>query len=135
MDLLFDSHFFSHFLCDQAGKSQGRGQKPKVEPPKLVGKIASIPADKRFVLIQSYGKWSCEAGQILTTRGAENRTANLRVTGEASGRIRRRRCPIRPGRIGRRRLFSKCCEAKSSTRSGRATTKHRNPAAYRGAEK
>jgi hypothetical protein len=60
-------------------------KKPKIEPPKLVGKIASVPADKRFVLIQSYGKWNVEAGRVLTTRGAEKRTANLRVTGEALG--------------------------------------------------
>jgi hypothetical protein len=66
-------------------KSKEDEKKPKTEPPKLVGKIASVPADKRFVLIQSYGKWDIEAGRILTTRGAENRTANLRVTGEALG--------------------------------------------------
>jgi hypothetical protein len=56
-----------------------------VEGPKLVGKIASIPADKRFVLIQSYGKWELAAGAILTTRGPDERTANLRVTGETLG--------------------------------------------------
>ena len=54
-----------------------------VEAPKLVGRIASIPADKRFVLIQSYGKWDVESGRILTTRGPDDRTANLRTTGEA----------------------------------------------------
>lgn len=53
--------------------------------PKLVGRIAAIPADKRFVLIQSYGKWEMEAGAILTTRGPDERTANLRVTGEKLG--------------------------------------------------
>ena len=53
--------------------------------PKLVGRIAAIPADKRFVLIQSYGKWETEAGAILTTRGPDERTANLRVTGEKLG--------------------------------------------------
>lgn len=56
-----------------------------VEGPKLVGKIASIPADRRFVLIQSYGKWEMVAGAILTTRGPDERTANLRVTGETLG--------------------------------------------------
>ncbi|MES2440457.1 MAG: hypothetical protein V4584_15415 [Verrucomicrobiota bacterium] len=56
-----------------------------VEGPKLVGRIATIPADKRFVLIQSYGKWEMEAGAILTTRGPEERSANLRVTGEKLG--------------------------------------------------
>ena len=56
-----------------------------VEGPKLVGRIASIPADKRFVLIQSYGKWTVESGQVLTTRGPEERSANLRTTGETLG--------------------------------------------------
>lgn len=55
------------------------------EAPKLVGRIASIPPDKRFVLIQSYGGWKIEAGTILTTRGPENRSANLLATGESLG--------------------------------------------------
>lgn len=55
--------------------------------PKLVGRIASIPADKQFALIQSYEKWSIETGSILTTRGNEERTANLRVTGESMGQF------------------------------------------------
>lgn len=59
--------------------------KPKPEAPKLVGRIASVPQDKRFVLIQSYGKWSTSAGTILTTRGPENRSANLLATGETLG--------------------------------------------------
>lgn len=67
-------------------------EKPDDEPPKpvatgpqLVGRIASVPADKRFVLIQSYGKWGVESGRILTTRGLDDRTANLRTTGENLG--------------------------------------------------
>jgi hypothetical protein len=50
-----------------------------------VGRIASIPADRRFVLIQSYGKWTIENDRILTTRGPEDRTANLKTTGEILG--------------------------------------------------
>jgi hypothetical protein len=69
----------------QPKKPEKDDKKPQVEGPKLVGKIASIPADRRFVLIQSYGKWTIEAGRILTTRGKDNRSANLRVTGEALG--------------------------------------------------
>lgn len=53
--------------------------------PSLVGRIASVPPDKRFVLVQRYGKWEGQTGQILTTRGPENRTANLRTTGEKLG--------------------------------------------------
>ena len=60
---------------------------PPPEPPKLVGRIASVPADKRFVLIQSYGDWRIETGAILTSRGADDRTANLRITGEKLGQF------------------------------------------------
>lgn len=66
-------------------KAEGTEKKDKPQPPKLVGRIASVPADKRFVLIQSYGSWNVEAGSILTTRGADDRTANLLVTGESLG--------------------------------------------------
>jgi len=57
------------------------------ELPQLVGRIASIPADKRFVLIQSYGKWNIEAGRTLTTQGPDERSANLLVTGEKLGQF------------------------------------------------
>jgi len=60
----------------------------KTEPqnrPQIVGRIASIPHGHSFVLIQSYGDWMVSAGTILTTRGAEERTANLLVTGEKLG--------------------------------------------------
>lgn len=59
--------------------------KKAVEGPRLVGRIASIPPTRRFVIIQSYGKWTVETGQILTTRGPGDRVANLRTTGEAHG--------------------------------------------------
>jgi hypothetical protein len=60
---------------------------PATQAPKLVGRIASIPADKRFVLIQSYGSWKIETGTILTTRGPDERTANLLATGESLGQF------------------------------------------------
>lgn len=55
--------------------------------PKLVGRIASVPVDGRFVAIQSYGNWTVAAGTVLTTRGPDGRTANLLVTGETLGRF------------------------------------------------
>lgn len=65
---------------------------PKKEPatkpteaPRLVGRVASIPPERRFVLIHSFGKWDISAGTILTTRGADGRSANLLVTGESLG--------------------------------------------------
>jgi len=66
-------------------KPDDKDNKPVAEGPKLIGRIASVPADKRFVLIQSYGPWNIETGRILTTRGLDNRTANLRTTGEKLG--------------------------------------------------
>lgn len=60
---------------------------PNANDPELVGRIASIPPEKRFVLIQSYGKWNVSSGTVLTTRGAENRSANLLVTGESLGQF------------------------------------------------
>ena len=66
----------------KTGKTQ---DKPPPVPPKLVGWIASLPADKRFVLIQSYGEWKIETGTILTSRGNDARTANLKVSGEKLG--------------------------------------------------
>lgn len=68
-------------------KTQENLDKPDRNEPKLVGRIASVPLDKRFVLIQSFGKWNVETGAILTTRGADNQSANLRVTGESLGQF------------------------------------------------
>lgn len=62
----------------------------KEEPPqapRLVGRIASIPADRRFVLIQSYGTWNIETGSILTSQGPDERSANLLITGEKLGQF------------------------------------------------
>jgi len=68
-----------------ADKKKEPEKKPETTAPKLVGRIATVPADKRFVLIQSYGKWEGSTGQILTTRGQDERTANLKITGESLG--------------------------------------------------
>ena len=81
------------FLCVNSlscsHKSQQKPQKidkkASVEIPKLVGKVASVPLGKGFVLIQSYQKWNIQMGEILTTRGPNKLTANLRVTGETLG--------------------------------------------------
>ncbi len=71
--------------CASTKTEKPESTKTVEESPKLVGRVASIPADSRFVLIQSYGKWNIESGQILTTRGPDDRTANLRTTGENLG--------------------------------------------------
>lgn len=54
---------------------------------RLIGRIASVAAGQQFVLIQSYGPWDIEAGGILTTRGPDDRVANLRCTGEKLGQF------------------------------------------------
>lgn len=59
----------------------------KKETPRLVGRVSSIPADRKFILIQAYGKWDIATAAILTTQGPEGRAANLRVTGEKLGQF------------------------------------------------
>lgn len=76
---------FSSCASTKPEKPEPEAKKAPAEGPALVGRIASIPADKRFVLIQSYGKWEVETGRILTTRGPDDRTANLLATGESLG--------------------------------------------------
>ena len=85
LPLLFAAMIVSSCGPTKPDKPKEEAKKPVIEAPKLVGRIASIPADKRFVLIQSYGKWVVESGRILTTRGPDERTANLRITGETLG--------------------------------------------------
>jgi len=53
--------------------------------PRLVGRVASVPSDNRFILIQSYGDWKVAAGTVLIAHGTDGRTANLLATGEAMG--------------------------------------------------
>jgi hypothetical protein len=57
----------------------------EVMRPRLVGRIASVPSDKRFILIQSYGDWKVATGTVLIAHGVDGRTANLLATGEVMG--------------------------------------------------
>jgi len=54
--------------------------------PRLVGRVASIPAGGDFVLIEAYGPWRVPEGGLLSAVGTEGRTANLVATGEELGR-------------------------------------------------
>lgn len=74
-------------LCSCASNKPQVEETPQSPPLKLVGIVASVPAERTFVLIQGYGTWDTPAGTILTTRGMENRTANLLFTGERLGRF------------------------------------------------
>jgi hypothetical protein len=75
--------------CGLFHKKPEPSEKTEEKKPKtsLVGRIASVSSDKTFVLIQSYGAWEVEAGGILTTRGPDERLANLRCTGEKLGQF------------------------------------------------
>lgn len=54
--------------------------------PRLVGRVASIPAGADFLLIEAYGPWRVPEGGLLLAVGSEGRTANLVATGEELGR-------------------------------------------------
>lgn len=73
--------------CAEKPEKEPTEKKEEIGKPRLVGRVASIPADRKFVLIQAYGTWSIAAGSILATRGPEGRTANLRATGEKLGQF------------------------------------------------
>lgn len=76
-------------LAACATKSEDDGSATTATPaaPQLIGRIASVPADGGFVLIQAYGSAKIPAGTVLTSRGGEKRSANLLVTGESLGQF------------------------------------------------
>jgi hypothetical protein len=53
--------------------------------PRLVGRVAHVPAGADFVLIEAYGPWRVPDGGLLSGVGTEGRTANLVSTGEKLG--------------------------------------------------
>ena len=57
----------------------------KSTKPRLVGRVASMPAGANFVLIEAYGPWKVPEGGLLSGIGNEGRTSNLAATGEKSG--------------------------------------------------
>jgi hypothetical protein len=66
------------------------GGKEEIPPdsatkPRIVGRIALVPAGENFVLIESYGPWRVPEGGVLAGIGTDGRTANLVVTGEQLG--------------------------------------------------
>jgi len=77
------------FLPACADKPEGKPKEKKEDTvaPRLVGRVASIPAHREFVLIQAYGTWTVETGSVLTTQGPGERAANLRATGEKLGQF------------------------------------------------
>ena len=67
-------------------------------PPKLVGRVASVPGDGGFVLIQSYGAWAVPDGEAVFSQGPDGRAANLLPTGEHLSQFVA--ADIRSGRAG-----------------------------------
>lgn len=63
-------------------ESQAASAKKDTEPGQLVGRIASVSADRSYVVIQAYGVWSVPANTILASTGSDGRSANIKVTGE-----------------------------------------------------
>ena len=59
----------------------------ETQAPELIGRIASVLADGGFVLIQKLGAKELPGGTVLTSRGTEDRAANLLVTGESLGQF------------------------------------------------
>lgn len=83
--ILCSLFFTSCSLFHEKEKPVEKKTSPNVS--RLIGRVASMPMDKRFVLVQTYEPSSFEAGAILTTRGDGERTANLKVTGEKLGQF------------------------------------------------
>lgn len=71
--------------CADKPEELPKEKKEDAGSPRVVGRVASVPASRKFVLIQAYGSWKVENGAILTTQGPEGRAANLRATGEKLG--------------------------------------------------
>lgn len=62
-------------------------KKPSEQPDlRLVGRVASVPEKRGFVLIESYGSWNLPDGTYLLSGGGE-RTASLFTTGEKLGQF------------------------------------------------
>lgn len=83
LPLLFAFAFLP--ACADKPEEKPKEKEEDTIAPRLVGRVASIPADREFVLIQAYGTWTVETGSVLTTQGPGERAANLRATGEKLG--------------------------------------------------
>lgn len=71
--------------CALPKKTEEREVAPETRP-RLVGRIAAVPAGMGFVLVESYGPWRVPEGGLLSGLGEEGRSSSLIVTGERLGR-------------------------------------------------
>ena len=70
--------------CSFFGSGSGEPVESETKS-RLVGRIALVPSQENFVLIESYGPWLVPEGGLLSGIGTEGRTSNLVVTGEKLG--------------------------------------------------
>jgi hypothetical protein len=69
------------------GKKDEEPEQQTGKRPRLVGRVASMPKDQDFVLLQSYGAWSVPPGVPVYCVGPEGRLANLLPSGEKMGQF------------------------------------------------
>lgn len=71
--------------CSLFGKKEVK-KKDVTDKTRLVGRVASLPAEGGFALIESYGPWTVPTGGLLSSAG-EGRGATLTVSGEKVDRF------------------------------------------------
>ena len=60
---------------------------PPKTAPRLVGRIASVHDSEGFALVENFGNLKLGEGLLLSTRGENERTATLVISGERLGRF------------------------------------------------
>ncbi len=80
---------FALTSCELFKPKSTEPEKPEApempEPRQLIGRISSAPEGQNFILIQGFNGVSLPIGTVLTTRGADGRAANIKITGEVLG--------------------------------------------------
>lgn len=71
--------------CGWLGDDEEEEKKEAATAPRLIGRVASVNEQRKFVLIEGYGEWQLGEGLILSSLGDE-RTASLLASGERMGR-------------------------------------------------
>ncbi len=86
----FSTSLLAGCLCVVGGCAD-TAPPPKAEktkqPDQLVARVASVYKAENYALIQRYGQLSLANDSILYSRGANGKSANLKVTGERLGQF------------------------------------------------
>jgi len=72
--------------CSFFGKKPEKKKETKSET-RLVGRVASLPIDSGYALIEAYGAWNVPTGSQLITVGNSGKGATLTVSGEKASRF------------------------------------------------